>query len=51
MRLTGVYFTTKAEYRVADACADDGAVLGLVINDFVFTILDVVSGSFGPSFW
>lgn len=41
--LTCVDFAAEAKDSLPDAGADDGAVLGLVVDDFVFAVLDELS--------
>lgn len=46
--LTGVYFTTEAEGCLSKTCANHGAVLGFVVDDFGLSILYEVSRTFCP---
>ena len=41
--LTGIDFAAQTEDRLSDACADDGAVLLLVVDHQVVPALDVLS--------
>lgn len=47
-QLTCIDFASEAEDRLADACAYDGAVLLLVVDDLGFSALDKVSRGLCP---
>ena len=46
--LTGVDFAANDQLRFTNASLDDRAVLGVVVDDFVFTIFDHFAGRCGP---
>lgn len=48
---TGVHFAAEAEDCFAYAGADYGAVLCVVVDDFVLAVLDVVAGRLAPWLW
>lgn len=48
---TGVYFAAEAQDRFAQAGAYHGAVLCVVVDDFVLTVLNEVAGCFSPWGW
>lgn len=46
--LTSINFATNTKNCLADACADYGAVLGLVIDNLIFSVLDMIAGRLPP---
>ena len=46
--LTGVYLAAEADGCPPEASPDDGAVLLLVVDDFVFPAFDVLPGCVAP---
>lgn len=49
--LTGVNFPADADDGVAYACPDNGAVLCLVVDNLIHSVLDVVPGGLTPRCW
>lgn len=51
MSHTSIDFATHNKGRASDARSDNGDVLGMIINNLVSPIFDIISGRRGPDIW
>ncbi len=49
--LTCIHFTTNYYGRATNTRLDDRAILGIIVDYLILTVLDVFSRSFGPCGW